>query len=37
MVKIPTYDNQYKTRTTVTDAYTGFSGGKYKLLLKVVI
>ena len=31
MVKIPTYDNQYKTRTTVTDAYTGFSGGEIQV------
>jgi len=31
MVKIPTYDSEFKKRTTVTDAYTGFSGGEIQV------
>ena len=31
MVKIPTYDSQFKKRTTVTDTYTGFSGGEIQV------
>ena len=31
MVKIPTYDSEFKKRTTVTDAYAGFSGGEIQV------
>ena len=28
MVKIPTFESEFKKRTGVTDAFTGFSGGE---------
>jgi len=31
MVKIPTYTSEFKKRTVVTDAYTGFSGGEMQV------
>ena len=31
MVKIPTYDSEFKKRTTVTNTYKGFSGGEIQV------
>jgi len=31
MVKIPTFDSEFKKRTGVTDAYSGFSGGEIQV------
>jgi len=31
MVKIPTFDSEFKKRTGVTDAYTGYSGGEIQV------
>ena len=31
MVKIPTFDSEFKKRTGVTDAFSGFSGGEIQV------